>query len=129
MIAPELMGHVAIPFKRKEPPFHRGCSSDVTSILRSGLTPGRRENKEGQQNRLHTSQPVRGQSRRRRTLPRLIEPEKSTRSQHVRGALLTKESDSSFAEAHRGFLSEPIHIQDEVKDQEDEVEDERDWRL
>ena len=30
--------------------------------------------------------------------------------------------DSSFAEAHKGFCSEPIHIEDEVKDQEDEVE-------
>ena len=34
--------------------------------------------------------------------------------------------DSSFAEAHRGFNSEPTHIEDEVEDQEDEVEDERD---
>ena len=44
----------------------------------------------------------------------------------VRGALLTKESDSSFAEAHRRILSEPTHIEDEVEDQEDEGEDERD---
>ena len=44
----------------------------------------------------------------------------------VRGALLTKGPDSSFAEAHRGFSSEPIHIEDEVKDQEDEAEDGRD---
>ena len=44
----------------------------------------------------------------------------------VRGALLTKGPDSSFAEAHRGFSSEPIHIEDEVKDQEDEVADGRD---
>ena len=44
----------------------------------------------------------------------------------MRGALLTKGPDSSFAEAHRGFSSEPIHIEDEVKDQEDEVEDGRD---
>ena len=42
----------------------------------------------------------------------------------VRGALLTKGPDSSFAEAHRGFNSEPT--EDEVKDQEDEVEDGRD---
>ena len=28
-------------------------------------------------------------------------------------------------EAHRGFSSEPIHKEDEVKDQEDEVEDGR----
>ena len=31
-----------------------------------------------------------------------------------------------FAEAHREFLSEPAHIEDEVEDQEDEVEDGRD---
>ena len=44
----------------------------------------------------------------------------------VRGALLTKESGSSFAEAHRGILPEPTHIESEDEDQEDEVEDERD---
>ena len=44
----------------------------------------------------------------------------------VRGALLTKESDSSFAEAHRVLLSEPTHIEGEDEDQEDEVEDGRD---
>ena len=44
----------------------------------------------------------------------------------VRGALLTKGPDSSFAEAHKGFTSEPIHIENEMKDQEDEVEDGRD---
>ena len=44
----------------------------------------------------------------------------------VRGALLTKESDSSFAEAHTGFNSEPTQREDEGEDQENEVEDERD---
>ena len=44
----------------------------------------------------------------------------------VRGALLTKGPDSSFAEAHRVFNSEPTRIEDEVEDQEDEVEDGRD---
>ena len=44
----------------------------------------------------------------------------------VRGALLTKGPDSSFAEAHSRFCSEPIHIEDEVKGQEDEEEDGRD---
>ena len=44
----------------------------------------------------------------------------------VRGALLAKGPDSSFAEAHWVFCSEPIHIEDEVKDQENEVEDGRD---
>ena len=44
----------------------------------------------------------------------------------MRGALLTKGPDSSFAEAHKGVSSEPIQIEDEVKDREDEVEDGRD---
>ena len=44
----------------------------------------------------------------------------------MRGVLSTRESDSSFAEAHRGILSETTHKEDEVDDQEDEVEDERD---
>ena len=39
---------------------------------------------------------------------------------------MTKESGSSFAEAHRVLLSEPTHIESEDEDQEDEVEDERD---
>ena len=38
LIAPELRGHVAIPHKWKEFLFHRGCSFDVTSILKAGLT-------------------------------------------------------------------------------------------
>ena len=49
MIAPELMGHVAIPFKWKEFRFRRGCSYDVQSILRSGLIAAGRESKEGRQ--------------------------------------------------------------------------------
>ena len=44
----------------------------------------------------------------------------------MRGVLLTKESDSSFAEAHREFLSEPTHMEDEDEDQENEKENERD---
>ena len=40
VIAPELMGHVAIPDKWKEFLFHRGCSYDVISILKSGLITG-----------------------------------------------------------------------------------------
>ena len=40
--------------------------------------------------------------------------------------LLAKVPNSSFAEAHKGFISELTHIEDEVKDQEDEVEDGRD---
>ena len=53
----------------------------------------------------------------------------------VRGALLTKGSDSSFAEARRGFNSEPTHTEHEVEDQEDEVEEMREtvksakWRV
>ena len=49
MIAPELMGHVAVPFKWKEFLVYRGCSFDVTSILKSGLIAGGRESKEGRQ--------------------------------------------------------------------------------
>ena len=37
-------------------------------------------------------------------------------SGYVRGTLLTKESDSSFAETHRGILSEPTHIEGEHED-------------
>ena len=46
----------------------------------------------------------------------------------MRGALSTKESGSSFAEAHKVLLSGPTHIEseDEVEDQENEVDDERD---
>ena len=56
LIAPELMGHVAIPYKWKKFLFHRGCSLHVTSILRSGLIGGGREGKEGRQTIfLHTS--------------------------------------------------------------------------
>ena len=44
----------------------------------------------------------------------------------MRGALLAKGPDSSFGEVHRGSCSEPIHMDEEVKDQEDEVEDGRD---
>ena len=43
----------------------------------------------------------------------------------MRGALLAKETDSSFAEAREGFSSEPTHIEDDVEGQEDEVEDGR----
>ena len=34
--------------------------------------------------------------------------------------------DSSFAEAHRVFVPEPTHMEDEDEDQENEKEDERD---
>ena len=47
-------------------------------------------------------------------------------TRRLRGWLLTKGPDSSFAEANRGFNSEPTHIEYEVGDQEDEVEDGRD---
>ena len=54
VIAPELMGHVAIPSRRKEFLFHRGCSFDVTLILRSGLIAGGMESKEGRQTAFFT---------------------------------------------------------------------------
>ena len=43
LIAPELMGHVAIPYKWKVFLFHRGCSFNCTSILQSGLVAGGRK--------------------------------------------------------------------------------------
>ena len=49
LIAPELMDHVAIPYKWREFLFHRGCSFDVTSILKAGLIAGRRQSKERRQ--------------------------------------------------------------------------------
>ena len=49
LIVPELMGHVAIPNTWKEFLLHRGCSRDVTSILKSGLIAVRRASKEGRQ--------------------------------------------------------------------------------
>ena len=45
-IAPELMGHVAIPYNRKELVFHRGCSFNIKSILETGLIAGGKESKE-----------------------------------------------------------------------------------
>ena len=49
MIAPELMGHVAIPFKWKEFLFHRGCSFNLKSISDAGLMASGKESKEGRQ--------------------------------------------------------------------------------
>ena len=43
MIAPELMGHVPIPFNWKEFVFHRGCSFN----LETGLIKGGKGTKEG----------------------------------------------------------------------------------
>ena len=37
-----------------------------------------------------------------------------------------KVPNPSFAEVHRGLLSEPTHMEDEDEDQENEKEDERD---
>ena len=48
-------------------------------------------------------------------------------SHFARGVLLTKESGFSFAEAHRRVLSEPTHTESEYEDQENEVEDEREF--
>ena len=73
------MGHVAVIYKWKEFWFHRGCSFDVTSILRSGLIAGGRESKGRKTDHLlHTSQPIRGQSRRRRTQRWPVKAWKST---------------------------------------------------
>ena len=45
-IALELMGHVAIPYNRKELVFHRGYSFNIKSILETGLIAGGKESKE-----------------------------------------------------------------------------------
>ena len=48
--------------------------------------------------------------------------------QPVRGASLAKGPDSSVGEVHRGSCFSNIHMEEKVKDQEDEVEDGRDKR-
>ena len=48
MIAPELMGHDAVPSRWKEFLLHQGCSFDVTSIHRARLSAGGK-GKEGRQ--------------------------------------------------------------------------------
>ena len=49
MMAPELIGHVAIPHNWIEFVFHRGCSYNINSILEIGLIAGAKERKEGRQ--------------------------------------------------------------------------------
>ena len=49
LIAPELMVHAAIPYKWKEFLFHRGCSYDGTSMLKSGPIAGGRISRDGRQ--------------------------------------------------------------------------------
>ena len=49
LIAPELMGHVAVPYFWKEFLFHQDVRFNVTSILKPGLIAGGRESKEGRQ--------------------------------------------------------------------------------
>ena len=56
LIAPELIGHVAIPYRWKEFLFDRGCSFQVTSILKSGLIRTRKQRKKTD-HLLHTFQP------------------------------------------------------------------------
>ena len=55
VIAPELMGHVTIPYKWKDFLFHRGCSYDATSILKSGLVAAGRERKTDRPSSSHLS--------------------------------------------------------------------------
>ena len=75
------MGHVAIPSRWKEFLFHRGCSSDMTSIHRARLIVGGK-GKEGRQAVFFT--PLTcffvKQSRRRRIQQRRIEAWKSVLS-------------------------------------------------
>ena len=63
-IALELMGHVAIPYIRKELVFHRGCSFDIKSILETGLIAGKKRKQGVKTNYiLHTSKPFWGKLR------------------------------------------------------------------
>ena len=55
MIAPELMGHVAIPCNWKEFVLHGGCSLNIKSIVETGIIAGGRESKEGRQTIFFTS--------------------------------------------------------------------------
>ena len=64
MIAPELMGHVTIPYNWKDFVFHRGRSFNINSILETGLIAAGRNSKEGRQTIFFTpSQPFGGNSR------------------------------------------------------------------
>ena len=49
MIAPELIGHIAITYDWKDFIFHRSCSHNAKSILETGLVTAGRESKEGRQ--------------------------------------------------------------------------------
>ena len=46
MIEPELLGHVAIPFNRKQFLLHRGYSFNLKFFLEAGLIAGREESRE-----------------------------------------------------------------------------------
>ena len=48
-LAPELMGHITIPYNGNEFVFHRGCSVNINSILQTGLIAEERESLEGRQ--------------------------------------------------------------------------------
>ena len=49
LIAPELLGHVAIPYNWKEFTFHKGSSFDCSWILKPGLVAGGKTSKDGRQ--------------------------------------------------------------------------------
>ena len=53
------------------------------------------------------------------------DPPKQDGEPSVRGALLAKGPDTSFGEVHRGSSSSNIHMEEVVKDQEDQIEDGR----
>ena len=48
-IAPELMGHVIIPYDWKEFVFHMGCSFSIKSILENRLIAGGKQSEDGRQ--------------------------------------------------------------------------------
>ena len=57
VIAPELMGPVTVRPRWKEFLYHRGCSFDVTSILRAGLIAGGKARKKQGDSILHAIRP------------------------------------------------------------------------
>ena len=54
MIALEWMGHVAIPLRWKEFLCHRGCSSEMTSILQVGFIASKKVKKKASDSIRHT---------------------------------------------------------------------------
>ena len=100
LIALELMGHVAIPCKWKEFLFHRGCSSWCHFNPQIRTHHWRTRKQRGKTDHLlHTSQPIRWQSRRTRTWRWPQSREKYTIT--ASGNLVRTPSSGSIQPEHR----------------------------